>query len=111
MKKHKKGLLEGKTIEIGGIVYKVVYRSKIKIGKRLAVRGSINFENREIELERGLAPSEEIQTIIHELCHGTLDSFVPAKILDQLNNLEEMIVDPFSRIFTGALRSAGLLKE
>jgi len=111
MAKKRKGLLEGKTIEIGGIVYKVIYRPRIIIGKKIAARGSINFDKRILELEHNMSPSEEIQVIIHELTHGTLDVIIPANFLDELGNLEEMIVDPFSRIFTGALRSAGLLRE
>lgn len=109
----RKNRLDGKTIEIGGILYKVRYtgRKKVHGSEVLAVRGEVDFDKRTIEIEKGLSPSEEILVIIHELCHASLDTFLPAKILDECEEIEELIVDPFSRILTGALRSAGLLKE
>ncbi len=109
----KKNRLAGRTIEIGGLLYKVKYvnRKRIKGSDALAVRGEIDFDKRTIEIEKGLSPSEEIVVIIHELLHATLDTILPAKLLDDCEELEELIVDPVSRILTGALRSTGLLKE
>ena len=106
--------LSGKTIEIGGIIYKIKYRGRKNASsksKELAARGEIDFDKRTIELEKGLSPSEEIVVIIYELLHASLDSFIPARMLDEFEELEELIVDPLSRILVGALRSAGLLRE
>ncbi len=106
----KKNRLNGKNIEIGGMLYKVKYRKKI-YDKKIAIRGQIDFDKRTIELETGMAPSEEIVTLVHELCHGALDVIIPCEVLSQLTEAEELIIGPFSRILVGALRSTGLLKE
>ena len=110
-KRQRKGLLEGKSIEIGGIIYPVIYRSVVKIGKRLAVRGAIDFDKREIEIQRGMSASEEIEVIMHEILHGVIDTLIPPKLLDSSEGIEEIIVMPFSRVLVSALRSANLLKE
>lgn len=109
----KQNRLNGKTIEIGGLLYKVKYVNKkpVKNSKELMVRGEIDFGTRIIEIEKGLSPSEEIAVIVHELCHGVLDTILPAKILDDYSEIEEMIVDPFSRLLVSALRSAKFLNE
>lgn len=106
----KKNRLDGRTIEIGGLLYKVKYVGKIHSSNTWPI-GRINFDKRTIEIEKGLSSSEEISVIIHELCHGALETILPVKILEDYEEVEELIVGPFARIFAGALRSAGLLKE
>lgn len=109
----KKNRLDGKMIEVGGLLYKVKYVSPkcIKGSDVLAAIGNIDFDKRIIKIEKGLSSSEEISVIIHELCHAVLETILPAKILDDYEEVEELIVGPFARILAGALRSAGLLKE
>lgn len=109
----RKNRFDGAAIEIGGIIYTTKYMHKRIASriKKLAVRGEIDFDKRIIELEAGLTPSEEIAVLIHELCHAVLDTIIPADILDDNVAIEEVVIDPFSRILTGALRSAGLLNE
>lgn len=109
----KKNRLKGKTVEIGGILYKVKYVSPkcIKGSDVLTAIGNIDFDKRIIKIEKGLSSSEEISVIIHELCHAVLETIIPAKILDDYEETEELIVGPFARLITGALRSANLLKE
>lgn len=98
--------LVGKEIEIAGIKYKVIYKKPCNYS-----RGTINFQNRTITLENGMAPSEEVVTLMHEILHGTLDSLVPVKILDKYVTEEELLIGPMARVLVGALRSAGLLRE
>lgn len=107
-----KNRLDGKTIEIGGLLYKVKYRNRIYgSSKKVAIRGEIDFDKRTIEIEKGMSPAEEISTLIHELCHGCLDAIVPSDILAKCTEVEELVIGPFSRLLAGALRSADLLKE
>jgi hypothetical protein len=104
--------LDGKIIEIGGLLYRVKYRNRIYgSSKKIAIRGEIDFDKRTIEIEKGMSPSEEITTLIHELCHGCLDAIVPSDVLAKVTEMEELVIGPFSRLLAGALRSAGLLKE
>jgi hypothetical protein len=109
----KRNRLHNKQVDIGGILYTFKYRKakRVKGKQDLTVRGEIDFDKRVIEIEKGLAPSEETSVIIHEIMHGVLDAFIPAHILDAGDKVEELIVGPAARILAGALRSAKLLNE
>lgn len=103
----------GKKIEIGGIIYAIKYFAKNKFSNKgkVETKAEICMKDRTIWLKPGMPQSEEIQSLIHELIHGVIDILIPAKILAEIEEEEELIVEPFSRMFTGALRSAGLLRE
>jgi hypothetical protein len=102
---------EGKEIEIGGLKYTIIYKNLKNRQKGIATKAEIDFKKRVLTLNIGMKPDEEIQSIIHELCHGILDALIPARILTKIEMEEELIMEPFSRMLVSALRSADLLKE
>jgi hypothetical protein len=102
----------GKTVEIGGILYQIKYKKHISnSNKDIETKGDIDFNKRIINILKRMASSEKISTLIHELIHGSLETVIPADVSAKFAEIEELIVNPFSRVLTGALRSAGLLKE
>ncbi len=103
----------GKKIEIGGLIYTVEYfkpkpTRKVQL---ITMKAELDYEHRILRLLEGMTPSEEIQSIIHEIMHGINDALFPAQLLTECLKEEEVIVEPYSRMLCSALRSAGLLKE
>ena len=106
--KHKRW--QGKSIEIGGLIYKIKYK-KFSAKSKVMTKALICAKDRVIWISEGLSPSEEIQSLIHEIIHGIIDALIPARILAKIEAEEEVLVEPFSRLLVSALRSGGLLKE
>lgn len=110
----KKGRFEGKKIEVGGIQYLVKYRKRTvsKKSKNIAIRGEISFNDRIIYIEKGLPPSEEVLTIIHEILHGILDALAPPGLESEIDpSLEELFVEALSRAIATSFRSISLIHE
>jgi Zn-dependent peptidase ImmA (M78 family) len=108
----KKKRWQGKKIEIGGFTYAVKYFHRKRPNKNTAIQMAwLDPVKRVIWLRDDMVPEEEEQTLIHEIMHAIDDTLIPAKILAKLAAEEEIILEPYSRLLYGALKSAGLLKE
>lgn len=101
---------DNKKVEIGGLIYTIKYK-KFKDLKHVIIKAEICTKTRTIWLRDDMTPSEELQALLHEIIHGVLDAMLPPHVLVDSEPIEELLVEPFSRILISALRSVGLLRE
>lgn len=74
-------------IKIGGIVYKVVFKSHLKDGK-IKCWGYVNYQTSTIYITKGLSKQKTKQTIIHECLHALLHEAG----LDEYANDEKIVL-------------------
>lgn len=109
-----------KSINVGGIVYKVLYVDKASdtdVEGRQAIWGQIDYWTRTIRIYQKNRAKEDIwQTLLHEILHAISEQFRlnledrQISTEEEIQETETSFVDVFSLILFDTLSRNGLLK-
>lgn len=98
------------SVEVAGVRYDIKYKN-FPTKNNVTTKGELDPNTSTIWLSSSLSESEETLTLIHEILHAIIAGILPAPMLAKYAEEEEVLIEPFSRMLTSALRSCGLLAE